>query len=309
LLRGVFLEAKANLKGGTNLFFQQLINGLSIGSVYALMAVGYSLIYSLLNFTNFAHSITVTIGAFVTFYFLSMVTKNLFLGIVIATGVAGLLAVVIELLGYRPLLNKNARRIYLLITGLGISIMSENLVIIAFSSRFRVYPVNFSNKSIEIFGASAGVIDLIIFSVSVITLVLVELLIQKSRLGLAIRGAAVNLDATSLMGVDVQKLIMIVFLIAGSLAGLAGALLGAKYTTFPMLGSVMTNKAFISSVVGGLGSVPGAVLGGLILGISESMISGYLSSAMRDIFAYLLLVIILFVRPSGLLGKSSEDKA
>lgn len=273
------------------------------------MAVGYSLIYSLLNFTNFAHSITVTIGAFITFYFLSMVTKNLFLGIVMATGIAGLLAVAIELLGYRPLLNKNARRIYLLITGLGISIMSENLVIIAFSSRFRVYPVNFSNESVKIFGASIGVIDLIIFSVSVIALVLVELLIQKSRLGLAIRGAAVNLDATSLMGVDVQRLIMIVFLIAGSLAGLAGALLGAKYTTFPMLGSVMTNKAFISSVVGGLGSVPGAVLGGLILGISESMISGYLSSTMRDIFAYLLLVIILFVRPSGLLGKSSEDKA
>ena len=119
------------------LFIQQLVNGLSVGSIYALMAVGYSLIYSLLNFTNFAHSITVTIGAFCAFFFLSLVVQNLFLGILIAVLAAGGLAMVIELLGYRPLLKKKARRIYLLITGLGISTMCENLIIIAFSSRFR----------------------------------------------------------------------------------------------------------------------------------------------------------------------------
>ena len=257
------------------MFFQQLINGLSIGSIYALMAVGYSLIYSLLNFTNFAHSITVTIG----------------------------------LLGYRPLLKKKARRIYLLITGLGISTMCENLIIISFSSRFRVYPVNFSNESINLFGASVGQVDLIIFVVSITALVLVELFIRKSRVGLAIRGASYDLAATSLMGVNVQKLILLVFLIAGSLAGLAGALLGAKYTAFPTLGTAMTNKAFISSVFGGLGSLPGAVLGAITLGIGETMISSYISSSMRDIFAYALLVIVLFVRPSGLMGKATEDKA
>ena len=131
------------------LFIQQLVNGLSVGSIYALMAVGYSLIYSLLNFTNFAHSITVTIGAFCAFFFLSSVVQNLFLGILIAVLVAGGLAMLIELLGYRPLLKKKARRIYLLITGLGISTMCENLIIIAFSSRFRVYPVNFSSESIH----------------------------------------------------------------------------------------------------------------------------------------------------------------
>lgn len=267
------------------MFFQQLINGLSIGSIYALMAVGYSLIYSLLNFTNFAHSITVTIGAFCAFFFLSQLVQNLFLGILIAVLAAGGLAMLIELLGYRPLLKKKARRIYLLITGLGISTMCENLIIISFSSRFRVYPVNFSNESIDLFGASVG------------------------QVGLAIRGASYDLDATSLMGVNVQKLILLVFLIAGSLAGLAGALLGAKYTAFPTLGTAMTNKAFISSVFGGLGSIPGAVLGAITLGIGETMISSYISSSMRDIFAYALLVIVLFVRPSGLMGKATEDKA
>ncbi|MCI8959201.1 MAG: branched-chain amino acid ABC transporter permease [Lachnospiraceae bacterium] len=291
------------------MFFQQLVNGLSIGSIYALMAVGYSLIYSLLNFTNFAHSITVTIGAFSAFFFLSSIVQNLYLGILIAVLAAGGLAVVIELLGYRPLLQKKARRIYLLITGLGISTMCENLVIISFSSRFRVYPVNFSSRSIQILGASIGQIDLIIFIVSMLALIGVELFIRKSRAGLAIRGASFDLDATSIMGVNVQKLILIVFMIAGSLAGLAGALLGAKYTAFPTLGTAMTNKAFISSVFGGLGSIPGAVLGAVLLGIGETMIASYLSSSMRDIFAYLLLVIVLFVRPSGLMGKATEDKA
>ena len=291
------------------MFFQQLLNGLSIGSIYALMAVGYSLIYSLLNFTNFAHSITVTIGAFATFYFLSSLMQNMLLGITAAVVVAGLVALAIELLGYRPLLKKKARRIYLLITGLGISTMCENLIIISFSSRFRVYPINFSNESIHLLGANIGQIDLIIFAVCAVALILVELFIRKSRTGLAIRGASFDLDATSIMGVNVQKLILLVFLIAGALAGLAGALSGAKYTTFPTLGATMTNKAFISSVFGGLGSIPGAMLGAILLGIGETMISAYLSSSMRDIFAYALLVIILFVRPSGLMGKPTDDKA
>jgi len=291
------------------LFFQQLINGLSVGGIYALMAVGYSLIYSLLNFTNFAHSITVTIGAFATFYFLTGVFENLYVGIIAAILAAGVLAMLIEILGYSVLLKKNAQRIYLLITGLGISTMCDNLVIIAFTSRFRVYPVNFSTEAVNIFGATVGQVDLIIFAVSAVALILVQLFIQKSRAGLAIRGASYSLDTTSLMGVNTQRLILIVFMIAGALAGLAGALLGAKYTAYPTLGTNMANKAFISSVVGGLGSIPGAVVGAMVLGIGEVFISSYVSSAMRDIFSYTLLVIILFVRPSGLMGVDTGDKA
>ena len=190
-----------------------------------------------------------------------------------------------------------------------ISTMCDNLVIIAFTSRFRVYPVNFSTEAVNIFGATVGQVDLIIFAVSAVALILVQLFIQKSRAGLAIRGASYSLDTTSLMGVNTQRLILIVFMIAGALAGLAGALLGAKYTAYPTLGTNMANKAFISSVVGGLGSIPGAVVGAMILGIGEVFISSYVSSAMRDIFSYTLLVIILFVRPSGLMGVDTGDKA
>ena len=291
------------------MFIQQLINGLSVGSVYALMAVGYALIYSLLNFTNFAHSITVTIGAFTTFFFLTYAMENLFLGIVAGIAVAAILAAFIEFIAYRPLLKRNARRVYLMIIGLGISVMGDNLIIIAFSGRFRIFPVNFPAESIQILGANIGVVDLLIFFVSMAALLIVEWIIKKTKLGLAIRSASYSLEATSLMGVDTFKLILSIFLIAGSLAGVAGTLLGAKYTTYPSLGTFYTNKAFICAVFGGLGSLPGAVVGALILEVSEAMISAYVSTTLRDLFAYFLLIVILLIRPSGLLGKSSEDKA
>lgn len=291
------------------MFIQQLINGLSVGSVYALMAVGYALIYSLLNFTNFAHSITVTIGASTTFFFLTYAMENLFLGIVAGIAVAAILAAFIEFIAYRPLLKRNARRVYLMIIGLGISVMGDNLIIIAFSGRFRIFPVNFPAESIQILGANIGVVDLLIFFVSMAALLIVEWIIKKTKLGLAIRSASYSLEATSLMGVDTFKLILSIFLIAGSLAGVAGTLLGAKYTTYPSLGTFYTNKAFICAVFGGLGSLPGAVVGALILGVSEAMISAYVSTTLRDLFAYFLLIVILLIRPSGLLGKSSEDKA
>ncbi len=287
------------------MFIQQLANGLSVGSVYALMAVGYALIYSLLNFTNFAHSITVTIGAFATFFFLTYAMENLFWGIM----AAALLAAFIEFIAYRPLLKRNSRRVYLMIIGLGISVMGDNLVIIAFTGRFRIFPVNFPAESIKIFGANVGLVDILIFVVSMLALLVVELIIKKTRLGLAIRSASYSLEATSLMGVDTFKLILSIFLIAGSLAGVAGTLLGAKYTAYPSLGTFYTNKAFICAVFGGLGSLPGAVVGALILGVSEAMISAYVSTSLRDLFAYFLLIVILLIRPSGLMGKSSEDKA
>lgn len=291
------------------MFIQQLANGLSVGSVYALMAVGYALIYSLLNFTNFAHSITVTIGAFATFFFLTYAMENLFAGILVGIIAAALLAAVIELIAYQPLLKRNARRVFLMIIGLGISVMGDNLVIIAFTGRFRIFPVNFPSQSIQLFGANIGLVDLLIFLVSMVSLLVVELIIRKTKLGLAIRSAAFSLEATSLMGVDTFKLILAIFLIAGSLAGVAGTLLGAKYTAYPSLGTFYTNKAFICAVFGGLGSLPGAVVGALILGVSEAMISAYVSTSLRDLFAYFLLIVILLIRPSGLMGKSSEDKA
>lgn len=294
---------------GDVLFIQQFVNGISVGSVYALMAVGYALIYSLLNFTNFAHGISVTIGAFVTYFFLTFAIQNLIAGIFMGVIAAAVLAVFIQFVAYRPLLKRNSKRIFLMIIGLGMSVIGDNLIIIAFSGRFRIFPVNFSSKSINIFGANIGVVDITIFFVSMIALLIVEFFIRKTRLGLAIRGASFSLETTSLMGVNTYRLIFTIFIIAGSLAGIAGALLGAKYTAYPSLGTFYTNKAFICAVFGGLGSLPGAMAGALILGVSESMISAYVSTGLRDLFSYFILIVILLVRPSGLMGKSSENKA
>ena len=146
-------------------------------------------------------------------------------------------------------------------------------------------------------------------AVSILALLVVDMVIKKTRLGLAIRAASFSLDTTSLMGVNSYKLIFSIFFIAGGLAGVAGTLLGAKYTVYASLGSFFTNKAFICAVIGGLGSLPGAVIGALLLGVSEAMISAYVSTTLRDLFAYMILIAILLIRPSGLMGKSSEDKA
>ncbi|MCI9512820.1 MAG: branched-chain amino acid ABC transporter permease [Oscillospiraceae bacterium] len=290
------------------MFVQQLITGLSVGSIYALMAVGYSLIYSLLNFTNFAHSASVLIGAYAGYYYITLVVDHPLAAALCALALGALLAALIERVAYQPLLDKGAKRIYLLIAGLGISIIGENLIVVLIDGRFHAYKTSLSSMPLSIFGASIGVIDLIILVASAVALLLVQFLIQKTKVGLAIRGAAFDLTTASIMGINVRRLILIVFIIAGSLAGLSGVFLGIKYTAYPTMGN-LTNKAFISAVVGGLGSLPGAVAGALILGVLETMISAYVSSAMRNLFAYALLIVILLIRPWGLMGKSVEDKA
>lgn len=290
------------------MFFQQLITGLSMGSIYALMAVGYSLIYSLLNFTNFAHSASVLIGAYSGYYFITLATDNIWLAALCAVLLGALLSAFIEKTTYQPLLDKGSKRIYLLIAGLGISIISENLIVVLIDGRFHAYETEFSSIPISVGSASIGLIDLIILITSALALIAVQFLITKTKVGLAIRGAAFDLTTASIMGINVRKLIFIVFMLAGFLAGLSGIFLGVKYTAYPTMGT-LTNKAFISAVFGGLGSLPGAVIGALILGISETMISAYVSSSLRNLFAYGLLLVILVIRPTGLMGKSSDDKA
>lgn len=290
------------------MLMQQLFTGLSIGGMYALMAVGYSLIYSLLNFTNFAHSIAVTAGAYTGFYMLSKVSPKLSIAVIAAILIGGIVSSIIELTSYKPLLNKGAKRIYLLIAGLGLSTIGQNIIIISIGGRFKAFPNASAMKLVNVWGITMGSVDIIMIIVSVIALIFVELLMQKTKIGLAIRGAAFDLDVTSLMGVNVSQLILFVFMLAGSLAGLSGFFLGMKYTAYPALGD-MTLKAFIASVLGGLGSIPGAVLGATVLGIMETLISAYISSSMRDIFSFAIMVFVLIIKPNGFMGKNVEDKA
>lgn len=289
-------------------FLQQLVNGVSIGFVYALIAIGYSLIFSILSFSNFAHGSFITIGAYSGFYMLMAANLPFYIAIPGAMIGGTLVAILADKLAYKPLRDRGSPTLYFIIAAMGMSILVDNTIIATIGPRFRSYPQIFDTTSIDFQGVSISTMDLVAAAVAAVMLVLLTFLVNKTKAGIAIRAASQDLEAVGLMGVNTNALITIVFLIAGALAGLAGFFLGMKYTVYPTLGTVITNKAYVAAVLGGLGSLPGAVLGSIALGIFEMMIAGYVSSSARDVFVYLLLVVILVIRPSGLMGKKREDK-
>ena len=284
------------------IFFQQIINALAIGGIYALMSVGYALIYSLLMFTNFAHSVAVTFGSYAMYLAMTRLTSNFYLGMFAGVIAGAAVALIIEITSYKPLLIKNSARSSLTIIG-------TNAIILVFSSRFKVIPTDFGGKSVHILDAYVSAIDIVIVLICLAMLFGVQMIINKTRLGLAIRAASHDLDSASLMGVNVQQLLTIVFVLAGAMAGMAGVMTATKYQAYPALAANMTNKSFIAAVVGGLGSLEGAVIGSFVLAMGEVMISGYVSSELRDLFSYGLLIAILLIRPRGIMGKRFDDKA
>lgn len=289
-------------------FLQQVINGLSIGSVYALMAVGYSLVYSIMNFSNFAHGGVIMIGSYIGFYAMTLAGVPFPIAFIAAALGAGLIAVLVEKAAYAPLRQRKAPFLYYIISAMGASIFLENIVLAMVGPNFRTFPSVLGSKPFEFNGLMLGRIDLMMFVISTVTLASLVYFIEKTKTGLAIRATSYSERASSLMGVNTEKVIFIIFIIGGALAGIAGILFGMKYTVFPQMGNI-TIKAFIAAVFGGLGSLPGAVLGAVLLGIIETMTSAYLSSQYRDLIAFALLIFILVVRPMGLMGKNNEDKA
>lgn len=289
-------------------FLQQLVNGVSIGFVYALIALGYSLIYSILTFSNFAHGAFITLGAYTGFFILMSV--NLPWYIALPGAMIGGLAVAVfaDKAAYKPIRERGSPTLYFIIASMGISIFADNTVIATIGPRFRSYPEIFAKTAVQFGNISVSTMDLMAAGVSAVILIILVFVVNKTKEGIAIRAASQDLEAVGMMGVNTNRLITTVFVVAGALAGLAGFFLGMKYTVYPTLGSSITTKAYIAAVFGGLGSLPGAVVGSILLGIFEMMIAGYISSSTRDIFVYLLLIIILLVKPSGLLGKKREDK-
>jgi len=288
---------------------QQLINGISIGAVYALIAVGYSLVYSVLNFSNFAHGEILMLGSYVGFFALTALDIPFALSIALAIIGAGLIAVLMEKAGYRALRLREAPLLYFMISAMGLSIFLQNFVIVSpIGPNFRTYPDIFPTKPFTVGTLSIGRLDVVIFVITAISLALLTWLIYHTKLGSAIRAASYNMSVASLMGINPDLIVSIVFFLAGATAGVGGVLFGMKYTVYPWMG-VLTIKAFIAAVVGGLGSLPGAVLGAFVLGVTETFAAAYVSSAFRDLFAYTLMITIVVVRPAGLLGKIAQEKA
>ena len=289
-------------------FLQQFVNGLSLGSVYALMAVGYSLVYSIMNFSNFAHGGVIMVGAYIGFYALTGLGVSFPIAFILSGIGSGILAVIIEKLVYTPLRNRKAPFLYYIISAMGASIFLENLVVVTIGPTFKTYPEIFSAEPFHLGPITIGRIDLMVIAVAVVGLIALMIIIDKTKIGLAIRAASYDMHGSLLMGINVDLVIFIVFLMGGLLAGFAGTLFGMKYTVYPQIGNI-TTKSFIAAVFGGLGSLPGAILGSVILGMLEVMTSAYISSNYRDLIAFIILIAVLVIKPSGLMGKPTEDKA
>lgn len=289
-------------------FLQQLINGISIGSIYALMAVGYSLVYSIMNFSNFAHGSVIMLGAYFGYYALTLLGLPFPIAFLVAALGTAIVAVVLERLAYKPLRDRKAPFLYFIITAMGASIFIDNLVIATIGPTPKMFPEIFKSGPILFGDIALGRIDLAMFIISAACLVALIVFIDHTTMGKAIQATAYNMKAAALVGISPNLIIIVVFAIGGALAGIAGVLYGMKYQVFPQIGAI-TLKSFIAAVFGGLGSLPGALLGALLLGLIETMVSGYLSTQYRDLIAFLILILMLVVRPTGIMGKNTEDKA
>jgi branched-chain amino acid transport system permease protein len=288
--------------------FQQIINGLSLGSVYALIAVGYSLVYSILLFSNFAHGGFLVIGGYICYYALIKANVNIWIASATALAGAGLAAVLVERLAYRPIRERTSLTLYMLIASMGMSIVIENFFVVTVGGRYKALPEVIPMNPVSVFGlATTSAFDILSLVTAVVFLIGLQLFLSKTKWGLAIRAASYNLKVTGLMGVNVNRLIAIVFFVAGMLAAVGGIFLSARYTLYPQLGGI-TTKAFVAAVIGGLGSLPGAVAGSLILGLAEMLTTGFLSSQYRDLIVFFLLIVTLIVRPAGLFGRSVGEK-
>lgn len=287
---------------------QQVINGVSIGSVYALIAVGYSLVYSILKFSNFAHGGVLMLGSYFGFFALTLLKVPFWAALPLAIVGAGLLGILNERLAYRPIRIRNSPLLYLMISSLGASIFLENFTIVTIGPNFRTYPDVFPIAPFMIGDLSIGRLDIIIFVIAAISMILLTWIIYGTPMGNAIRATSYDMRIASLMGINPDLIVALVFFLAGASAGLGGVLFGIKYTVWPQMG-ILTLKAFIAAVVGGLGSLPGAVLGAMVLGVTETFAAAFVSSAFRDLFSYALMIVIILVRPGGLLGTVTGEKA
>lgn len=288
-------------------FLQQVVNGLSLGSVYALIALGYTMVYGIIKLINFAHGDMYMLGAYFGFIAITMLHMNFVAALVFSMVVAAVVGIVIERIAYKPL--RYSTRIVALITAIGVSFFLQNSVAKIMGPSIKGFPSVLPVASWDVWGVRINLQQTIIFITAVILMVLLQIVVQKTKMGRAMRAVAVDADAARLMGVNVDNTISITFAIGSSLAAAAGILVGVYYNSIdPLMGIAPGLKAFVAAVFGGIGIIPGAMVGGFSIGMIEVMISGYGSTMYKDAIVYLILILILLVKPAGLLGKNRKEK-
>jgi branched-chain amino acid transport system permease protein len=301
-------------------FVQQLVNGLTLGSVYALIALGYTMVYGILKLLNFAHGEVYMMGAFAGYGVLTVLGGPLALSVPVVVLIlamlgaamiaSGALGVVIERFAYRPL--RNAPRIAPLISALGVSFFLQSTALLLFGADFRSYETyEFIDLAIGIHWGplNISVVRIGVILTSFALMIGLTLLVSRTRLGKAMRATAYDREAAAMQGIDVDRVIVATFFIGSLLAGAAGVMVGLVfYKVYFLMGFLAGLKGFTAAVVGGIGSIPGAMLGGLLIGLAEAFITGYVSSTFQDFFVFSILIAILLLRPSGLLGRADIQK-
>lgn len=296
---------------------QQLINGVSLGSIYALIALGYTMVYGIMRLINFAHGDIYMVGAYAGYFATAGITlgssgvmtpKMGFVpALLVAMVVAALTGMLIERIAYRPM--RGAPKIAILITAIGVSLFLEYGGMLLVSPQPRTFPKVFPEQVYHFSNIVVNNQQILILLVSVVLMVLLTFIVHRTKMGKAMRAVSYDTDAARLMGINVDKVVSFTFAIGSALAAAAGVLVGVYYNSIdPLMGIMPGLKAFIAAVLGGIGSLPGAMAGGIILGVVEALVSGFWSSTFRDAAAFAILIIILLVKPSGLFGKNVREK-
>ena len=290
------------------LLVQQLVNGLAVGSIYALIALGYTMVYGTIKLINFAHGDVYMMGAFIGYFAVMVLKMNVFLALLVAMVVCAVLGVVIERVAYKPL--RKSTRVAALITAIGVSYLLENAMSYFFGAESRPFPSDFGTETFTLFGdVSVNGKQILIFGVTIVLMALLQFIVRYTKMGKAMRAVAVDEEAAQLMGIDVDGVISFTFALGSALAGIAGVLVGVYYNTISTtMGITVGLKAFVAAVLGGIGSIPGAMIGGYLIGLLETMVSFFGYSPYRDGVVYFLLFIILIVLPAGLFGKNVREK-
>ncbi|MBL9174487.1 MAG: branched-chain amino acid ABC transporter permease [Verrucomicrobiales bacterium] len=290
---------------------QQLLNGLSLGAIYALIALGYTMVYGVLRFINFAHSDVFMVGAYLGFYLAPRVGSGTILGgmLVLSGAMAGcaVLGVLIEKLAYRPLRNRSTLTV--LITAIGVSLLLQNLGQKIFGANPKPFPAIFPVTQLHFGGLTVSSNQIIVLLVTLVLLGTLHWVVNHTRMGTAMRALSFNATAASLVGINNDRVISFTFALGSALAGAGGILYAMNYPSIdPLMGTLPGLKAFVAAVLGGIGNLPGAALGGMLIGLVETMVSGTRASTFRDAIAFAILILILLFRPAGLLGRLRVEK-
>ena len=290
-------------------FLAYLINGISLGSIYAIIALGYTMVYGIARMLNFAHGDIIMIGGYVAFLAFTSLNLSTILSIILSVVVCAILGVTIERLAYKPL--RQATSLSVLITAIGVSYFLQNSAQLIFGAENKMFPSMLPKGNISLFNGKLAISYSTIITIvtCIVVMVCLTLFVQKTKTGKAMRACSEDKGAASLMGININKTISLTFAIGSGLAAIASILLCVTYPSLsPSLGSMPGIKAFTAAVFGGIGSIPGAFIGGLLLGIIENLTKAYISTQLSDAIVFGVLIIVLLIKPTGLLGKKRREK-